>query len=550
MHGPGGLSGGITGGVPGLGHSPGPGQGGPGQVTGILQHGQGSSPLSGPGQGQVQGQITGIHGPGGLGGPLSGQGPQGAPSNYGNPYSAPPSSSDLFFQHQPAARAYPLQYHLYAPAPPPRLTIPLPPSETNSQQLFILNELRETLTKKNEATLQLFPRTSHLPEHVNNYHSLYPLDLSTTGLKSKLFGVPLTHFKVFSNNDGNPYTLTKVENFSVIRIQNELPFKSIKKWKSITSANVVKLQESFTSMAFGGKNSVLVMIYDYYPNALTLLEHHINRKLGGKLEPLNEEILTAYIIQITSALIQIHDKGLAARSSLDINKIIVTSKNRIKLSCVGISDILSYENDQKEIDSTSLTSHTSNLQAEDLKKFGKLVLDLSLLCIPPQLRDQGINGLKGVFTQEYITILGAIFNVNSIQEFNQTYLSHKLIDFINSAQDGQDFMELQLTSELENARLFRLLTKIDFIVDKNLNNAGDNGPNYIIRLFRDYVFNEVNEFGKPTLNLSRVLTCLNKLDAGIEEKILLVSEDEKSCIIVSYKEVKELVGGAFRSLMR
>jgi hypothetical protein len=34
------------------------------------------------------------------------------------------------------------------------------------------------------------------------------------------------------------------------------------------------------------------------------------------------------------------------------------------------------------------------------------------------------------------------------------------------------------------------------------------------------------------------LTCLDaQLDAGVEEKIMLVSRDEQSCLIVSYREV-------------
>jgi hypothetical protein len=41
----------------------------------------------------------------------------------------------------------------------------------------------------------------------------------------------------------------------------------------------------------------------------------------------------------------------------------------------------------------------------------------------------------------------------------------------------------------------------------------------------------------PDYHLSR-LTCLDaQLDAGVEEKIMLVSRDEQSCLIVSYREV-------------
>ena len=75
----------------------------------------------------------------------------------------------------------------------------------------------------------------------------------------------------------------------------------------------------------------------------------------------------------------------------------------------------------------------------------------------------------------------------------------------------------------------------------------------------------MDEQGNPVVNLSHVLTCLNKvsrpwislcvnisletyaqLDAGSEERIMLVSRDEQSCLVVSYKEVKSCIDSAFR----
>jgi len=47
------------------------------------------------------------------------------------------------------------------------------------------------------------------------------------------------------------------------------------------------------------------------------------------------------------------------------------------------------------------------------------------------------------------------------------------------------------------------------------------------------------------LDLSHVLTCLNKLDAGTDEQIMLVARDEQSCLVVSYKEIKACVSSAF-----
>jgi hypothetical protein len=98
----------------------------------------------------------------------------------------------------------------------------------------------------------------------------------------------------------------------------------------------------------------------------------------------------------------------------------------------------------------------------------------------------------------------------------------------------------------------------------------ETGDRYIIKLFRDYVFHQVNENGAPALDMVHVLTCLNKvtllhfsylhlhskylcvkslqLDVGVDEKIMLMSRDEQSCLIVSYKEIKNCIISAFNDL--
>jgi hypothetical protein len=40
----------------------------------------------------------------------------------------------------------------------------------------------------------------------------------------------------------------------------------------------------------------------------------------------------------------------------------------------------------------------------------------------------------------------------------------------------------------------------------------ETGDRYIIKLFRDYVFHQVNENGAPALDMVHVLTCLNKVN--------------------------------------
>lgn len=47
----------------------------------------------------------------------------------------------------------------------------------------------------------------------------------------------------------------------------------------------------------------------------------------------------------------------------------------------------------------------------------------------------------------------------------------------------------------------------------------ETGDRYMLKLFRDYVFHQVSEDGRPWLDMAHVVQCLNKLDAGASEKV-------------------------------
>lgn len=525
-------------------------------------------------------------------------------SSLGTPLAPPTANQDMYFSlahsHHNVG-SYPLAYHLYAPAPPPRLTIPLPPHETNANNLFIANELRESLHRKNEATLQTLSH-SNLPSHVEVYHSLVPID-KTYNLQSSTWGIPASTYKVFSQIDGNPYVLRKIDhNFA---ITNETPFKTINKWKALRNSNVVKLYDAFTTMVFGDEAS-LVLVYDYYPEAKTLTEVH-SKKGTYSNEPITEELLWLYIVQIANALQGIHEKLLVARSSLDLSKIIVTSKNRLRLSACGVDDVMKYEQDARGIMSLNLATYVAGLRIEDIKAFGLVILQLAALLLQPSQRHGDANQVFEVvkvscgFSEQLLQLIAVLLNpamnhVTTIGQIIEQFLAVKMIKYINDVQDQRDFMESQLASELENARLFRLISKLNFIIDRpefegenpitsnGTSNGGGNGPlnhsssslpggnggnsssglgngegnqeyakngsKYILKLFRDYVFMQYDDVGKPVVDLSRVLTIMNKLDAGIDERFVLVSRDQKSCIIVSFKEIRDLLDSIFRQLTR
>jgi PAB-dependent poly(A)-specific ribonuclease subunit 3 len=116
------------------------------------------------------------------------------------------------------------------------------------------------------------------------------------------------------------------------------------------------------------------------------------------------------------------------------------------------------------------------------------------------------------------------------------------MDLINSYNDH---IEGYLSRELENARLVRLLMKMGFINERPEFEHNphwlESGDRFLLKLFRDYVFHQVNDAGEPVVDIAHVLTCLNKLDAGTDERIQLVSRDEQAGFVVTYKEVSNLL---------
>ena len=88
---------------------------------------------------------------------------------------------------------------------------------------------------------------------------------------------------------------------------------------------------------------------------------------------------------------------------------------------------------------------------------------------------------------------------------------------------------------------------------------------YMLKLFRDYVFHQVMEDGRPFLDLAHVIACLNRLDAGIPDKVkweiifkklskiflqvCLMSRDEQNVLVVSYAELKNCLEQSYSEVL-
>lgn len=459
-----------------------------------------------------------------------------------NPYLDPSLNGATFFQPQTAFQQ-PVQYHQYAPIGPYNTN--MLPYQRTVHDLFLPNEIREDLQKKMAASLQTLPN-SQLPQHIESYHSLVPLDTTHHKSSSIFGGYHSWVYKAQSSNNGNFFVLRRIEGF---RLTNELAIRSVQPWKHVVSASVVRIVDVFTNRGFG--DSSLFVVTDYHPLSKTLAEHHNvghGRHVRGRnsMDQVSEMTLWSYLTQLASGLKTIHNNGLAARV-LDTSKILVTGKNRVRLNGCAVLDVVQYE----------ATTSLVQLQTQDLVNLG-----LTILSIGANVADAGQNFARAMdqFKRFYKPDLQqAIVWLYSAQQHQDrtidqflTQISSQMMASFDAALHADDALHTDLAREVENARLVRLLTKLNYINERpefeHDSQWAENGERFFLKLFRDYVFHQVDAQGHAVIDLAHVLTCMNKLDAGSDERLTLVSRDEQSCFVVSYRELKKAIESAFQEL--
>ncbi|PSN54180.1 hypothetical protein C0J52_03572 [Blattella germanica] len=362
------------------------------------------------------------------------------------------------------------------------------------------------------------------------------------------------------------------EQFPGFRLPNTKCMVLVDMWKRLQHSNIVQLREVFTTKAFGDYS--MIFVYDYHPGSETLLMKHfspseppngyadpfsadpsaprpyshqknalLRQQHGGGSGMLPEGVIWSYIIQLTSALRVIHAAGLACRT-LDPTKILLTGNSRIRLSSLAISDVLSF--DSTAPNPLQLIPH---FQQEDLTALGKVVLALacrSLMAVQRENVQTSLDLVARTYSTDLRNLIMYLLTNQQQQQHKSVtdlmpMIGARFYTQLDANQLRADVLENELSKEMENGRLCRLLS-----LDPTWAETGDR---YMLKLFRDYLFHQVTEDGRPWLDMSHVVQCLNKLDAGAAEKICLMSRDEQSILVVSYAELKHCLEQSFDEIL-
>jgi len=355
--------------------------------------------------------------------------------------------------------------------------------------------------------------------------------------------------------------------------------------------NIVALRNIFMTADFSDKRS-LCFAYDFHPGAQTLFQRHlcgantIPNVTSGV--PFTESLFWQTAVQLLVALSAIHAAKLTANGMLDPtgSRVLWLPSGRIKLAGAG------YLATVMEVP-TQIIAHPLQrylMQHQDLVNFGKLLLALScqsltvlqsahtvaraLQTVSTTLSPECARFLTSLLVVDpAVTAAAAAINsgdpealgadTQALEEQGPppgfltanrvlSSIAHKIVPVMESIQSTSDMLEEHLAREFHNGRLLRLLLKLGYINERpefqQSPHWADTGDRYPLKLFRDYIFHQVNADGTPAVDIGFTIDCLNKLDAGTNENVLLSSRQEDSLLVVSYRDLNRCLHAAFHEL--
>uniref|UniRef100_A0A8C7PT24 PAN2-PAN3 deadenylation complex subunit PAN3 n=1 Tax=Oncorhynchus mykiss TaxID=8022 RepID=A0A8C7PT24_ONCMY len=441
-------------------------------------------------------------------------------------------------------------YHIYPPTAP---HVAYMQPKANAPSFFMADELRQELINRHLITMAQLDQSENtgVPSEVDSYHSLFPLEPVPPPnrlQKTSNFSYITSCYKAVNSKDDLPYCLRRIHGF---RLVNTKCMMLVDMWKKIQHSNAVTLREVFTTKAFGDHCDLLNM-FRLFPFCVLFSppvgQHEPTppRQHAGLLP---ESLIWAYIVQLSSALRTIHTAGLACRV-MDPSKILITGKTRLRVNCVGVFDVLTFDNSQTN--HVTLMPQYQDDTGSSPKPFLTVICNTrntlrytSEHTVCTDTSTQSLPVCRYLLTEQ-----SRLRSVNDIMPM----IGARFYTQLDASQMRNDVIEEDLAKEVQNGRLFRLLAKLGTINERpefqKDHTWSETGDRYLLKLFRDHLFHQVTEAGTPWIDLSHIVSCLNKLDAGVPEKISLVSRDEKSVLVVTYSDLKRCFDNTFQELQQ
>jgi hypothetical protein len=418
---------------------------------------------------------------------------------------------------------------------------------------FLPEHVHEFYAQQAATTLSCLPpghvRARELP---SEFVSILPLDRavlaevlggapSSSAHATGTYGYVSAVYKAVSSEDGYAYAARRVDG---ARSTQAVMDSVVTAWARASHPSVATLRRAFPSTrgaGGGGGGPALFFCHDYFPGAKTLRELHLDTRAGG---PIPESTLWSYTCQLVGGLRAVHEAGLAFRG-IRAEHIVVTGRNRLRFTGAGVTDVLEAD-------------HPKPLEAArqaDMQGLGQVLLQLAVRnpgAATPAAAPAALEAVRHAYSPAFHALVLVLIAKPLPATEVCRLLAPQLLAELDAAYDHADGLEHLLAREADNGRLLRLLLKLGFINERPEHEGdpgwAETGDRYLLKLFRDFVFHQATEDGRPVLDVAHVVDALNNLDAGTQTKVLLSSRDGASILVSSYAALRTAVNGSFDEL--
>eukprot|EP00834_Sanchytrium_tribonematis_P002598 NODE_84_length_22354_cov_0.646506.p5 type:complete len:426 gc:universal NODE_84_length_22354_cov_0.646506:21133-19856(-) len=207
------------------------------------------------------------------------------------------------------------------------------------------------------------------------------------------------------------------------------------------------------------------------------------------------------ILQILCCIKEVHSKKLYFGGCLHPYKIFATKSGLIKIGGIGIGPII-------------FDKPTDIMQRNDLIQFGFMILQIINESIPfLEYIPEMLNKIKETWIKDIVgkCVKGNFRSIDEILNIAAPYMYSTINLQANIINNHQD----QIAKLEESKRVANVLFKLGVINErsnyKNSERWAENGGNYLLKLFRDFLFHQVDAHGQPVLDVYHLLFHLNKV---------------------------------------
>jgi PAB-dependent poly(A)-specific ribonuclease subunit 3 len=488
----------------------------------------------------------------------------------------------------------------------------LVPGKAPKAALFIPSDLHlEIKQRAHLEVAQLDPETaaqSSIPESIHSYHSIISVeDLATDGVRASCClqqNLRSVVMKGVSAVDGKAYALRRIDpRSSAVPPSSQLLAAAqdgvVAKWSQIPShPGLAPPREAFISNEGFGGTQAFYFAHDYFPGAITLEEAHLQPTVTAQgdtsshaMFSLDEETLWSYVCQLTCALRVVHSAGLfVGEASLHPSKILLTgpfappygggkyknkhsssypgqkqqhlevSSARICISSLGVQEVISGE----ALTGGAQTRDVSVSQRNDLAALGNLIIELACESIGGGVSSGGhqqqpasLDYLAAHYSRELAHVVAGLLACRDNMGFAgwkqlANALGERLLDELDTRSARCDALMSDLGAEVDNGRLLRLMMKLCAVTERPQlggdHQWAETGDRYLVKLFRDFCFHQDDENGKPLLDWGVPLEALNKVDAGVGERVMMLNREETAMLVVSYADIRKCLESSYMEL--